>query len=349
MGRLLEFKAVNLFLTRKNTLHKNLFFKEKQKKAVHLLKDLNLVLDQGESLAIVGESGCGKSLTLTALMQLLGDDTKTQGEIIFDGKSLLALSEQQKRKIRGAQIAMIFQDPMNALNPTMKVGEQIAEVLRIHKKLSNKEIKQKVIKLLTETGIADAATRYQQYPFEFSGGMLQRVVIAMVLAGEPRLMLADEPTTALDVTVQKQVLNLIKAMQKKTGMSLVLVSHDLAVVAETADKVLVMYAGEFVESSDVYDLFENPSHPYTQGLLKSLPELSHAECEGGLYAIEGAPPDLTQDIPGCAFVDRCAFAMNICARQKPPMFAINTSHQVRCWLFNAQAQEQNTGLNNSND
>ena len=340
MRALLELKAVNLFLTRQNTLKKNFFFKQKQERPTHLLKDLNLVLYEGESLAIVGESGCGKSLTLTALMQLLGENTKTQGEIIFDGKSLLALSEEQKRKIRGAQIAMIFQDPMNALNPTMKIGEQVAEVLRIHKKCKSNEIKPQVIKLLTETGITDASLRYHQYPFEFSGGMLQRVAIAMVLAGEPRLMLADEPTTALDVTVQKQVLNLIKVMQAKTGMSLILVSHDLAVVAETADKVLVMYAGEFVESSDIDDLFENPSHPYTQGLLKSLPEFSHVESEDGLYTIEGAPPDLAQDISGCAFVDRCASAMNICTRQKPPMFVINSTHEVRCWLFNEPGQEQ---------
>ncbi len=338
MKKLLEVKSLDLFLRRYNTAHESFILKRKQEYIIHLLKDLNFELKKGESLAIVGESGCGKSLLLSALMQLFGDEITIKGEISFEGQSLLTLSESEKRKIRGAKIAIVFQDPMNALNPTMKIGEQIAEVLRIHKKLNNRGVKEKVMSLLTETGIADARIRYQQYPFEFSGGMLQRVAIAMALAGEPSLMLADEPTTALDVTVQKQVLNLIKAMQKKTGMSLILVSHDLGVVAETADQVAIMYAGEFVETSDIFDLFENPSHPYTKGLLKALPDFNADASGRGLHAIDGSPPDLSRNISGCAFADRCDSAMNICKRQKSPAFSINESHQVRCWLFSEQAQ-----------
>lgn len=300
---------------------------------IKAINNISFDVKEGECLAIVGESGCGKSASLLSILKLHSHSVKTAGEIIFKEEDLQPYTEKQMRAIRGKKIALISQDPMSALNPTMKIAEQIAEALPIRSSDTKQNKFNRVVELLQETGINDAKKRSQQYPFEFSGGMLQRVAIAMALAGEPDLMMADEPTTALDVTLQKQVLNLIKKLQIKKNMALILVSHDLAVVSEMADSVLVMYAGEIVETADVNGLFKNPSHPYTQALLAALPKFDTAQKTKTLTAIPGQPPDLSLPIKGCAFAGRCPKAMRICVKEKPLLHKINEQHQVQCWLY----------------
>lgn len=310
----------------------NIYFKRADSEdSVHAVKSLSLELNAGECLAIVGESGCGKSTVLSGVLRLLGANAQQQGNIFFRDNNIAQASEKTLRNIRGKEIAMIFQDPMSSLNPTMKVGAQIAEALPREKKLSQKEKLEQVLELLKMTGLSDPEIRAQQYPFELSGGMLQRVAIAMALAGEPCLMMADEPTTALDVSIQKQVLNIIKKLQVEHHLALLLVTHDLGIVAEMADKVLVMYAGEMVEYADVDSILNRPKHPYTQALLASLPVFSREARKTELKPIEGQPPDLSKANQGCAFVDRCEFAMNICAREKPLPENKNNS-LLRCWL-----------------
>lgn len=302
---------------------------------VQAVRGVSFSLEKGETLAIVGESGSGKSVACNALMQLIPQPPGQYdgGEILFEGKNLLDLTENQMSDIRGNDIAMIFQDPMTALNPTMKVGKQIAEVILRHKKgVSKAEAKQRAIDLLVEVGIPFPERRYEQYPHEFSGGMRQRVVIAIALAANPKLLIADEPTTALDVTIQAQILELMKKIQQKNDNSIIFITHDLGVVANVADKVAVMYAGQIVEYGTVNEIFYNPKHPYTWGLLGSMPDLENDESEE-LYTIPGSPPNLINPPKGDAFAPRNQYAMKIDYEKEPPMFKVNDDHYVKSWLM----------------
>ncbi|MBS4462081.1 ABC transporter ATP-binding protein [Aerococcaceae bacterium zg-B36] len=302
---------------------------------VQAVRGVNFSLAEGETLAIVGESGSGKSVACNALMRLIPQPPGhyDSGQILFQGQDILKLSEKQMEDIRGNNIAMIFQDPMTALNPTMKVGKQIAEVILRHKKgISKEAAKQRAIELLAEVGIPFAERRYEQYPHEFSGGMRQRVVIAIALAAEPQLLIADEPTTALDVTIQAQILELMKEIQQKNNNSIIFITHDLGVVANIADKVAVMYAGQIVEYGTVNEIFYNPKHPYTWGLLGSMPDLENDE-EEELYTIPGAPPNLINPPVGDAFAPRNRYAMKIDYEKEPPIFKVNDDHYVKSWLM----------------
>lgn len=327
---LLEVKNLNVSFGNnkalKHGLHKN-----SQAPRIHAVRDLGFSLEAGECLAIVGESGCGKSATLSSLLALEKTHSHVGGNIIYKNQDLHTFDEQAMRAIRGKEIAMIFQDPMSALNPTMSVGEQIAEALPETQFPTQALRKKRVIELIEEVQIADAGLRQKQYPFEFSGGMLQRIAIAIALAGEPSIILADEPTTALDVSIQKQILTLLKNLQEKKGMALLLVSHDLAVVAEMADKVLVMYAGSRVEYAKARDLFSQTKHPYTQALLDSLPDFQLNARQHNLASIPGQAPDLSEALDYCAFARRCPKAMNICVREKPPLY-VHNDHHLACWL-----------------
>jgi len=292
----------------------------------------------GETLAVVGESGCGKSVTVQALMGLIPmpPGRIVNGSAKLLGKELIGLDQQQLNRVRGADMGMIFQDPMTSLNPTMRIGDQIAETLIVHRGLSQEEGFREAVRLLERTRIPEASQRVRQYPFEFSGGMLQRVMIAMSLACTPKLLIADEPTTALDVTIQDQVLDLMKEIQREDRMAIVLITHDLGVVARMADRVAVMYAGEVVEYGTVDEIFYNASHPYTQGLKLAMPD-AHQQHSERLRAIPGSPPDLFSPPPGCAYHPRCPHAMKICNRLDPDTTVISDSHQAACWLLHEGA------------
>lgn len=286
---------------------------------VQALQNISFSIGYGETVAIVGESGCGKSVTAQAIMGLIPSPPGTvdEGIILFEGS---------KKRIRGKEIGMIFQDPMTSLNPTMRIGKQIMEGMIKHRGLSRAQARQKAIEILTLVEIADPQRRIDQYPHEFSGGMRQRVMIAIALACEPKLIIADEPTTALDVTIQAQILDLMKEIQQKTGTSIILITHDLGIVAGMCDRVLVMYGGEIVERGTVEQIFKNPFHPYTQGLLRSVPRLD-LDKEKELIPIYGTPPNLLQPPKGCSFCARCEHAMRICKTTKPP-----SKEGVACWL-----------------
>jgi len=305
---------------------------------VHAVRGVNFDLKEGETLAIVGESGSGKSVTSNALMKLIPQPPGIyeSGQILFNGRDLIPLSDKEMAKVRGNEIAMIFQDPMTSLNPTMKVGRQITEVILQHKKVSKADAKKRAIELLTQVGIPFPEKRYNQYPHEFSGGMRQRVVIAIALAADPKLLIADEPTTALDVTIQAQILELMKEIQKSSKTSIIFITHDLGVVANVADRVAVMYAGQIVEYGTVNDIFYNPKHPYTWGLLGSMPDLESNEDEL-LRTIPGSPPDLTNPPKGDAFAARNEFAMAIDYEQEPPMFQVSDTHFAKTWLLHPDA------------
>lgn len=305
---------------------------------VHAVRGVNFDLKEGETLAIVGESGSGKSVTSNALMKLIPQPPGIyeSGQILFNGRDLVPLSDKAMSKVRGNEIAMIFQDPMTSLNPTMKVGRQITEVILQHKKVSKADAKKRAIELLTQVGIPFPEKRYNQYPHEFSGGMRQRVVIAIALAADPKLLIADEPTTALDVTIQAQILELMKEIQKNSKTSIIFITHDLGVVANIADRVAVMYAGQIVEYGTVNDIFYNPKHPYTWGLLGSMPDLDNNTDEL-LRTIPGSPPDLTNPPKGDAFAARNEFAMAIDYEQEPPMFQVSETHFAKTWLLHPDA------------
>ncbi|KFL44275.1 peptide ABC transporter ATP-binding protein [Lysinibacillus sp. BF-4] len=307
---------------------------------VQAVRGVNFELYEGETLAIVGESGSGKSVTSNALMKLIPQPPGiyASGEILFDGKDLVKLTEKQMTKIRGNDIAMIFQDPMTSLNPTMKVGRQITEVILQHRSMPRSEAKQKAIQLIDQVGIPFPEKRYNQYPHEFSGGMRQRIVIAIALAADPKLLIADEPTTALDVTIQAQILELMKEIQKTSKTSIIFITHDLGVVANVADRVAVMYAGQIVEYGTVNDIFYNPKHPYTWGLLGSMPDLDN-DAEELLHTIPGSPPDLTHPPKGDAFAARNEFAMAIDYEQEPPMFQVSDTHFAKTWLLHPDAPD----------
>ncbi|WP_075618914.1 dipeptide ABC transporter ATP-binding protein [Paenisporosarcina indica] len=308
---------------------------------VKAVRGVNFTVNKGETLAIVGESGSGKSVTSKAIMQLLPDHSASydSGKILFDGQNILEISDKKMESIRGSDIAMVFQDPMTALNPTMTIGKQVAESVMRHEKISKKAALQRAIEILDLVGIPEPATRVNQYPHQFSGGMRQRVVIAIAIACNPRLLIADEPTTALDVTIQAQILDLLKEIQRKTGTSIILITHDLGVVANMADKVAVMYAGKIVEEGTVEEVFEQSEHPYTWGLLKSIPNL---EANEQLYSIPGTPPDLLSPPVGDAFAARNEFAMAIDYEVQPPMFAVSKTHTAATWLLHEKAPDLST-------
>ena len=308
---------------------------------VQAVRGVSFELYEGETLAIVGESGSGKSVTSNALMKLIPQPPGIYagGEIKFNGRDIIPLTEKEMMNVRGNDIAMIFQDPMTALNPTMRIGKQITEVILKHDKATSRDIaKKRAIKLLDQVGIPFPEKRYSAYPHELSGGMRQRVVIAIALAADPKLLIADEPTTALDVTIQAQILELMKDIQKKSNTSIIFITHDLGVVANVADRVAVMYAGQIVEYGTVDDIFYNPKHPYTWGLLGSMPDLNNSTDEL-LMAIPGSPPNLIDPPKGDAFAARNEFAMKIDFEMEPPMFKVSDTHYAKTWLLHPDAPE----------
>lgn len=282
---------------------------------------------------MLGESGSGKSVTAQAVMGIL--DTPpgriTGGEVMFQGRDLLKLKEEERRRIRGAEMAMIFQDALSALNPVITVGDQLAEMFTVHRGLSRKDARAKAVELMDRVRIPAARERVRQYPHQFSGGMRQRIMIAMAIALEPALIIADEPTTALDVTVQAQVMELLAELQREYRMGLILITHDLGVVADVADRIAVMYAGRIVESAPVHDIYKAPAHPYTRGLLDSIPRLDHKGRE--LYAIKGLPPNLTRIPPGCPFHPRCPLARDVCTTDDPPLYEVSGTRGSACHFW----------------
>jgi dipeptide transport system ATP-binding protein len=305
---------------------------------VQAVRGVDFYLNKGETLAIVGESGCGKSVTVHAVMGLIPNPPGkiTNGNIVFKGTELTKLSEKKMREIRGVDISMIFQDPMTALNPTLTIGTQLTEGLKQHRKISDQEAEKEALAMMDLVGIPNPKERLKQYPHQFSGGMRQRIVIAIALICEPELLIADEPTTALDVTIQAQILELFEKIQEVTGVSIILITHDLGVVAKIADRVAVMYAGKVIETGTKKEVFYEPNHPYTKGLLHSVPRLDKVE---KLEPIEGTPPDLFSPPKGCPFTARCPFAMEVCNQVYPTSSKLSDSHVVNCWLQDERAQK----------
>lgn len=298
------------------------------------VRGVNFHLHKGETLAIVGESGCGKTVTSKSIMRLLPSPPAVIGEeseILYKGVDLTELSDKAMRSVRGKEISMIFQDPMTSLNPTMRVGDQIAESLIIHRGIKRKEAFEEAVTMLKIVNIPNAEERARQYPHEFSGGMRQRAMIAIALACRPNILIADEPTTALDVTIQAQIMDLIDELQEKLETAVILVTHDLGVVAEAADRVMVMYAGKVVETGTVDEIYYSPKHPYTWALLKSIPKLD-SEGKEDLYALTGTPPDLVSPPEGCPFASRCEYGMKVCRKHMPSATVKSETHSVSCWL-----------------
>lgn len=304
---------------------------------VQAVRGVDLELNVGETLAIVGESGSGKSVTSKAIMGLnpMPPGKVTAGKILYNGQDLAHASDKQMQKIRGKEISMIFQDPMTALNPTMKIGKQIMEGLIKHQNLNKHDAKARAIELLSLVGIPNPDKRVEEYPHQFSGGMRQRVVIAIALACNPKILIADEPTTALDVTIQAQILDLMREIQKKTGTAIILITHDLGVVAHLANRVAVMYGGKIVETGNLDEIFYQPKHPYTWGLLSSMPRL-HAKTDK-LLAIPGTPPDLSDPPKGCPFAPRCPYAMKVCLEHMPDYTKVTDTQKTACWLLDSRA------------
>ncbi|MEC3996782.1 ABC transporter ATP-binding protein [Actinacidiphila sp. DG2A-62] len=299
----------------------------------HAVNGVSYSVNAGETLAVLGESGSGKSVTAQAVMGIL--DTPpgyvTGGQVLFQGRDLLTMSAEERRRVRGARMAMIFQDALSSLNPVLSVGEQLGEMFRVHRGMSRKDARAKAVELMDRVRIPAARERVRQYPHQFSGGMRQRVMIAMAMALEPELIIADEPTTALDVTVQAQVMDLLAELQREYNMGLILITHDLGVVADVADKIAVMYAGRIVETSPVHDIYRAPAHPYTKGLLDSIPRLDQKGQE--LYAIKGLPPNLLHIPPGCAFHPRCPRARQVCRTDIPPLYRVSTERASACHFW----------------
>ncbi len=299
---------------------------------VHAVRGVSLHVGEGEVLAIVGESGCGKSVTAQTIMKLnpMPPARIKEGSIDLCGEDIVAANEKKMQDIRGRLVSMIFQDPMTCLNPTMKVGKQLTEAICQHRKLSKDEAKKEAVRLLEMVQIPNAAERAEQYPHEFSGGMGQRAMIAMAMSCEPKLLIADEPTTALDVTIQAQIMQLMAKVREETGTAIILITHDLGVVANLADRVAVMYAGKIVETGTAEDIFYRPKHPYTQALLKSLPTVETSR-EEKLVSIAGTPPDLFMPPKGCEFASRCEHCMKVCKKHVPPTYEVGAGHKAACW------------------
>ena len=306
---------------------------------VHAVDNISFSVRKGEALALVGESGCGKSVTAMSIMRLVAPPGRiTGGEIRFKGRNLADLPEKEMRKVRGDDIAMVFQEPMTSLNPVFKVGDQIAEAVRIHRKVSKKEARKQAADMLELVAIPDPQKRLDDYPHQLSGGMRQRVMIAIALSCDPELLIADEPTTALDVTIQAQIMELLGSLQKRLGLAILLITHDLGVVAEFCERVIVMYTGRIVEEALVKDLFANPAHPYTRGLLASLPSRS---TEGKrLQTITGMVPSITNLPSGCKFNPRCPDVMPICIPHEPARMPVGPGHEARCYLHGDQADPE---------
>jgi oligopeptide transport system ATP-binding protein len=305
---------------------------------VQAVRGITFDLRRGETLAIVGESGSGKSVTAKAIMRLNppANTIMKGGEILFDGRDIVKLSEKQMQGVRGPKIAMVFQDPMTSLDPTMKVGRQITESLKKHLGMAGSEANKRAVELLTLVGIPNPEQRVRQYPHQFSGGMRQRVVIAIALACEPQILIADEPTTALDVTIQAQILDLLRELQEKIGTSVILITHDLGVVASVADRIAVMYAGKLVEMGTVRETFYDPQMPYTWGLLASIP-LPNADRSQDLIPIPGSPPDMSDPPEGCPFAARCPYVMRVCPTEFPEYTTFSAEHKAACWLHHPKA------------
>ena len=320
MGKILEVKNLTVHI-------------KTHKGVVQAVRGVDFYLNEQETLAVVGESGSGKSITMKGVMGILPKNGKVvEGSVMFQGNDLTKYSERQMQQVRGSEIAMIFQDPMTSLNPTMKVGKQIEEMLKEHRKeMSKADRKARAIELLSLVGISNPEARYDLYPHQLSGGMRQRVVIAIALACDPKVLIGDEPTTALDVTIQAQILDLMKDLQKKTGMGIIFITHNLGVVADICDKVSVMYAGKIVEQGPVDDIFYEPAHPYTKGLLRSMPRVD-AESYERLIPIEGTPVDMLNPPEGCPFAPRCEHCMKICLKKMPPYVEVGEKHRSACWL-----------------
>lgn len=319
MGDLLEVKNLNVS------------FKTHAGK-VSALNGVSFSVSDGEAIGIVGESGCGKSVTMLAIMKLLSENGRIDGgKIIFDGNEIQNFTQKQMQALRGKEIGMIFQDPMASLNPVFKIGNQLTEAILRHSGISKEEAGKKAVEMLKTVGIPDPGKRMDQYPFEFSGGMRQRIMIAMALSCSPRLLIADEPTTALDVTIQAQIIELMKALKDRLGMSIILITHDFGVVAGICRRVMVMYGGIIVEQGMVDDIFYKPAHPYTVGLLKSIPGTNPEK--GRLRPIDGQPPDMLKSPEGCPFVQRCPRAMVICTIRKPGYRELEPGHGTACWLY----------------
>ncbi|MBZ9624962.1 ABC transporter ATP-binding protein [Clostridium sp. FP2] len=306
---------------------------------VQAVRGISFYLKKGETLAVVGESGCGKTVTSKSLMRLIPEppgEIKKGSKILFDGKDISLMSEKELRALRGSDISMIFQDPMTSLNPTMTIGRQISESLIIHRGMSKTEAMNESIKMLNLVNIPDADKRAHQYPHEFSGGMRQRAMIAIALACNPKILIADEPTTALDVTIQAQIMDLISNLQEKLGTAVILVTHDLGIVADVADRIQVMYAGQIIEHGTIDEIFKNPQHPYTWALLQSVPRLD-TKNKDKLYSLQGTPPDLLKPPVGCSFAARCEYCMQICREEMPEVTTLSENHEVCCWLKHSMA------------
>lgn len=302
---------------------------------VHAVRGVNFTLNKGETIAIVGESGSGKSVTIKTIMGILAKNgTIDKGEILYEGKDLTQNTEEEFHKIRGKKIGLIFQDPLSALNPIMKIGKQITEVLRLQNKMSKAEAKKRAIELMTAVGIPEPEVRFNQYPFQFSGGMRQRIVIAIALASDPEVLICDEPTTALDVTVQAKILELINRIKEERNLSVIFITHDLGVVANIADRVYVMYGGKVVEHGTNEDIFFEPAHPYTWALLSSMPDL---ETKEKLISIPGTPPNMVHPPKGDAFAARNEYAMEIDFEKEPPFFKVSDTHYAATWLLHENA------------
>ncbi len=305
---------------------------------VQAVRGVSFSVEKGDILGIVGESGSGKSVTSMSILKLLADTGKIkEGTILFEGQDLTKMGKAQMRKIRGEKIAMIFQDPMSSLNPLIPVGKQVAEMIKEHHPEKKKdELKREVLDLFSRVRIPEPEKRYNSYPHEFSGGMRQRVMIAMALGNKPDLLIADEPTTALDVTIQDQILKQLRGLQKEFGTSIIFITHDLGVVAELCTRVIVMYGGLVMEEARIDDIFEDPKHPYTLGLLASIPKLEQDKGQR-LSPIPGSPPDMTNPPVGCPFAPRCPYARNICAAECPEFKEVGEGHRSRCWLLDPEA------------
>ena len=308
---------------------------------VQSVRGVNFTVDTGESVAIVGESGCGKSVTAKTIMGLIQTppgEIKKESQILFEGRNLLEMSEKEWEAYRGSDCAIVFQDALAALNPTLTIGCQIVEKIQIHTDMNKEAAMKEAERLLTLVGIPNPAKRLKQYPHEFSGGMRQRAMIAIALACQPKLLIADEPTTALDVTIQADIIDLLKDLQKEFKMAVIMITHDLGIVADIAKKIVVMYAGKVVETGSNYDVFYNPKHPYTQALLRAVPRLDVEENQE-LESIEGTPPNMIAPPEGCAFCTRCKHCMKISQKMEPPKYEFEDGHTAQCWLYHELAQK----------
>lgn len=306
---------------------------------VKAVRDISFDLHKGETLAMVGESGCGKTVTAKALMRLLPAHVakiKSESKILYAGEDVVQMSKKRLSQYRGSDISMVFQDPMTSLNPTMTIGKQITEAILLHKNISKEQAKDEAIEMLKLVNIPNAENRYKSYPHQLSGGMRQRVIIAIALSCNPKILIADEPTTALDVTIQAQIMDMLNDIKKKLNTSVILVTHDLGVVANFAEKIQVMYAGQIIERGTVREIFYEAKHPYTRALLNSVPKPGGSSKEE-LYSLRGTPPDLILDLKCCPFHERCQYCMPVCRQQMPDETVLSETHKLNCWLMHPQA------------